>query len=150
MENKSKKTPEELRELRIKNLKPWKPGVSGNPAGRTKGSKNLSTILRELEDEDFDWDKVPIKSKELAKQIGAPWKAIMFTALAKAYSGDVRAMEWLRKGAYGDKMDITSDGEQITTQPIIISEITSRQAQGEQENAETQIEATSTDTDTQQ
>lgn len=27
---------------------PWKPGQSGNPAGRPKGSKNPSTKLREL------------------------------------------------------------------------------------------------------
>ena len=32
-----------------KNHKPWqfKPGQSGNPSGRTKGTKNLSTVFRE-------------------------------------------------------------------------------------------------------
>ena len=30
------------------NLKPWKRGQSGNPAGRKPGSKNVSTIVRKL------------------------------------------------------------------------------------------------------
>ncbi len=40
----------------------WKPGQSGNTKGRTPGTKNLSTIIKELEKEDFDWSLVPIKS----------------------------------------------------------------------------------------
>jgi hypothetical protein len=35
------------------NLKPWPPGVSGNPAGRKLGSKNISTIVRELLEQDI-------------------------------------------------------------------------------------------------
>jgi hypothetical protein len=89
--------------------------------GRPKGTKNLATIIRELENEDFDWSLVPIKDKDKAKQIGAPFKAIAFTALAKAYSGDMKAAEWLRKSGYGEKLDITSNGETIA--PKIISEI---------------------------
>ena len=30
------------------NLKPWKRGQSGNPAGRKLGGKNVSTIVRKL------------------------------------------------------------------------------------------------------
>jgi hypothetical protein len=30
------------------NLNPWKPGESGNPAGRPKGSRNIRTILDEM------------------------------------------------------------------------------------------------------
>ena len=81
--------------------------------GRPKGSKSLSTIIRELEAEDFDWSLVPVKQKEAMIKIGSPWRAITFTAVAKAASGDTRAMEWLRKSGYGDKMDITSGGKPI-------------------------------------
>lgn len=76
--------------------------------GRPKGSKNLATIVRELENENFDWSLVPIKQKDIAQKIGSPWKAIVFTAIAKAYSGDTKAMEWLRKSGYGDKLDLTT------------------------------------------
>ncbi|HET7302708.1 MAG TPA: DUF5681 domain-containing protein [Candidatus Saccharimonadales bacterium] len=34
------------------NLKSWKKGQSGNPAGRTHGSKNVSTIVRKLLEQD--------------------------------------------------------------------------------------------------
>jgi hypothetical protein len=34
--------------------KQWKPGQSGNPAGRPKGSKNESTLLREILDRKID------------------------------------------------------------------------------------------------
>jgi len=87
----------------------FKPGESGNPKGKPKGTKNLSTIIRELENEDYDWSLIPIKNKEAAQKFGAPWKAIVATALAKAYSGDIKAAEWLRKAGYGDKL--TLDGE---------------------------------------
>jgi hypothetical protein len=86
------------------NLKPWPKGVSGNPAGRPKGSKNLATIVRELESEDFNWGKVPIKQLATAKEIGSPWRAIVYVALAKAWSGDVKAMRWLSQVGYGDKI----------------------------------------------
>ena len=35
---------------KIENLKPFEKGQSGNPTGRPKGSKNRSTIIREMLD----------------------------------------------------------------------------------------------------
>lgn len=83
--------------------------------GRPKGSKNLATIVKELENENFDWKYVPIKAKEAAKEIGSPWRAIVYTAVASAMSGNVKAMEWLRKSGYGDKLDLTSGDEPLKT-----------------------------------
>lgn len=115
-------------------LVPFPPGVSGNPNGRQKGTKNLATIIEELEREDFgDWDKIPIKDRANAMKIGSPWRAIVYTAIAKAYSGDMKAAEWLRKSGYGDKLDLTSKGDKIIQQPLIISSIKPRDA-----NTETQ------------
>ena len=91
----------------------FKPGQSGNPNGRPKGSKNLATLIRELENEDFDWKHVPIKNKDAVMQMGSPFRAIVMVALGQAISGDKAAREWLRKAGYGDRLDVTSDGEKL-------------------------------------
>lgn len=108
------------------NLTPIKKGQVLNPNGRPKGSKNLSTIIRELENEDFDWSLVPIKQKDAAKKIGSPWKAIVYTAVAKAYSGDVQAMKWLNDSGYGKKYEIEHSGEISTgvADPILAAKFT--------------------------
>lgn len=95
--------------------KPTQFSSENQPAGRgrPKGSKNLATIVQELENEDFDWDLVPIKQKDWARKAEIPWRALALTALAKGLSGDTKAMEWLRKSAYGDKLDLTSGGKPI-------------------------------------
>ena len=112
------------------NLKPFVEGDDPrrNMKGRPAGGKNLATIIRELEAEDFDWSKVPIKQKDAVKSMGSPWRAIVITAVAKAVSGDVKAMEWLRKSGYGDKLDVTSNGKEIQS-PLIISRISPRNAE---------------------
>lgn len=118
-------------------LTPFPPGVSGNPNGKPKGTKNLATIIEELEHEDFgDWDKIPIKERAKAMEIGSPWRAIVYTAIAKAYSGDMKAAEWLRKSGYGDKLDVTSGGKRISQPPVIVSEIKKRNVSTEAETTE--------------
>lgn len=114
----------------------FKKGRSGNPKGRSVGSKNLATIVGELENEKFDWSLVPIKQKEVAEKIGSPWRAIVFTAIAKAYAGDMKAAEWLRKSGYGDKLDVTSGGKRIMQEPVYVSTIKPRK------NVNTQSETT--------
>lgn len=81
-----------------------------------KGSKHLSTIIRELAD-DIDWSKTTLNNKdELAKKYGKNGlKAVAYVALTKAMTGDTRAMEWLAKHGYGSNIDITSNGETLKT-----------------------------------
>lgn len=46
----------------LDNLKPFKPGESGNPNGRPAGRKNIKTMLIELlsaQDPDGEWAKLP-------------------------------------------------------------------------------------------
>lgn len=121
---------------KLENLIPYVKGQSGNPNGRPKGRKNLSTIVKDLlEDDEFNWDILPTKAKDFGKSVGNPWKAIVFVAVARALSGDVRPMEWLRKSGYGDKLDIMSDGKRIEA-PLIISAIKPRDVISETETTE--------------
>lgn len=79
------------------NLKPWKAGQSGNPAGRKVGSKNVSTIVRELLEQDVDTDLlISTKIADLAN--GKPTsyaQAIVLAMLRKALEGNVQAVCWL-------------------------------------------------------
>jgi hypothetical protein len=90
----------------------FKPGQSGNPAGKPKGSRHLSTIIQELA-EDIDWDKTTLKNKEelKAKYGKNGFKAVAYVALTKAMTGDVQAMKWLAENGYGKHLDITTGGE---------------------------------------
>jgi hypothetical protein len=96
------------------NLKSWKPGQSGNPNGKPKGSKHLSTWIRELmEDESFE---IQLIDGTITKN--APVKAIVNTLLHKAINGDLRAIDLIAKYGYGTKVDITSDYKQLPV-PIL-------------------------------
>ena len=111
--------------------------------GRPKGRKNLATIVRELENEDFDWDKLAIiadneklkKAIDKLKQYGSPWRAITIRALIDSLGGDKKAMEYLRKSGYGDKLDVTTKGDKII-QPLIIPDITPDDAESQTETTE--------------
>lgn len=88
----------------------FKPGVSGNPAGQPKGYKRLSTWIKELaNDENFECNILDSK-KGLIEYKGAPIKAIISVAIAKAANGDDKAREWLGK-YYGDTQQIEHSGE---------------------------------------
>ena len=129
------------------NLILFKSGQSGNPNGRPKGRKSLSTIIRELEDEEFDWSKLPIKDKakldELMAQfgpVGSPLRVIVYKALIDSIFGvgaeKIAARDFLRKAGYGDKLDLTSKGERIKQEPIIVSTINARHVDTETKTTE--------------
>lgn len=91
----------------------FKPGQSGNPAGRPPGSRNFKTIVRELfEDGGIDWSKVPIKNaRELEKKFGKRGgEALSYVLYAKGISGDVPAAKTVHEWAYGKNVDITTGG----------------------------------------
>ncbi len=128
----------------LQNLKPYKPGESGNILGRPRGIKNISTIIKQLlaDEELMDamaknkpgyWDKLPNKN-------GA--NALVAAMMIKAMQGDSKAATWISKYGFGDKIDITSDGERIEMAPVIVSEIIPRIV----ENAEAETQTTTDDT----
>lgn len=61
----------------------FQPGESGNPAGRQPGSRNLSTILKEMLEQEVlvDGEKIPFKDSIIKKLI------------KKANNGNLRAIQ---------------------------------------------------------
>lgn len=107
------------------NLRPWRPGQSGNPAGRKPGSKNMSTIVRELLDQDAE---TGILSSNNLTQLtnGATTtyaKAVVLAAISKALKGDMQAIAWLAEQQRQD--DFAQ--EEMKQEPIIITQIKPRQ-----------------------
>ena len=92
----------------------WRAGESGNPAGKPKGTKHLSTWIRELmEDENFGKQ---LKSRDRFK--GAPVQAIVSMLILKAVDGDLKAFDLLGKYGWGTRVDVTSDYNALPT-PIL-------------------------------
>ena len=92
------------------NLKPFKPGNPGGP-GRPKGRKSLSTIVRDILEQEVDWKKLPVKNTdEFEERYGS--KTILAEAMVRAAVVEAlsknghQAREWLRKSGYGDKLQL--------------------------------------------
>lgn len=91
----------------------FKPGQSGNPAGKPKGAKNIATHIKELlNDETFE-ALLPDPREGWKTYKGAPVKAIVKAIAIKAMNGDVKAFDALAKHGYGEKLDVTSKGNEI-------------------------------------
>lgn len=101
------------------NLIPPVKGEIRNPKGKPKGTKHLSTIIRDVL-ENLDWSKTTLKNKdELQKLYGKNgWKAIVYVATTKAMAGDPQAMKWLAENGFGKHVDVTTNGKDLP-QPIL-------------------------------
>lgn len=89
----------------------FKPGQSGNPKGKPKGTIHLSTHIQEmLNDENFE---LKLKDGTILKE--RPIAAIIKTAVAKGISGEVQWAEWLAKHGYGTnvKVEVTDTRKEI-------------------------------------
>jgi len=96
----------------------FKPGQSGNLAGKPKGTRHISTWIQEMaEDEEFS-TYLQDAREGFIEYKGAPLKAIIKTALIKAVAGDKDAREWLAKYGWKKELDITSNGKDIVI-PIL-------------------------------
>ncbi len=84
----------------------WKPGQSGNPAGRPKNDQSITAILREL-----GQSRVTITDSEGKKVKIERYKAILLRAYALALNGDMAAIKFI--ASYRDGMppqDINLNG----------------------------------------
>lgn len=92
--------------------KPFKEGESGNPSGRPKGSRNRSTIVREIL-ELLEETKNPItqKNEKLSQE-----QIMTLAVLNRARKGDVRAYQALMDSAFGapkQQVEQSNDGNLI-------------------------------------
>jgi hypothetical protein len=101
------------------NIEPHKfpKGKSGNPAGRKPGSRNLSTVLREMLEEE-----IPVKLEDGSK-VGKPFKEVIIRKLLKgAADGDVRAINAVfdrTEGKPQQSIDLTTGGGEPMTRHVV-------------------------------
>lgn len=105
------------------NLTPWEPGQSGNPTGRRPGSKNMSTIIQELLDQEAD---VVILAKssvaDMTKNIPTTYaKAIVLATVNKALEGNMQAITWL-----AEQQEKSAVRKVLKQEPIIVSDLKPR------------------------
>lgn len=118
-------TPEERR---LANLKPFKKGQSGNPAGRPKGVKNWSTVIKQLLADEELLDRVMKKKPSYWE--GVPQKnaanMIAIAMMIKAMEGDHRAATWINKSAFGDKLTVDAEDGLFQTSKIEVEIVKSK------------------------
>lgn len=92
--------------------------------GKPKGTVHLSTLIQKLAN--VDWEKTSLSSKDdLKKKYGKNGiEALVYVAFSKAMSGDTRAMDWLAKHGYGEKLnvEVTDTRKDILSRYGLISE----------------------------
>ena len=85
----------------------YKPGQSGNPKGRRKGSKNASTIAREILD-----GKIGIRTPDGEVQKVTRRMGMLLQCAQKALNGDIKAVAFLLQTEIGQGGEAA---ESITT-----------------------------------
>ena len=79
-------------------LNQWKPGQSGNPAGRPKGAKDgIDAHCRRLLAKDLSFSQIKdkLKAKGIDLEDGTNAEAISVVLVLKALTGDLKAIEML-------------------------------------------------------
>lgn len=95
---------------KLENLKKFEKGESGNPNGRPKGAKSLSTILRDMLDESID---VKEGDKVIKKNFA---DVIVRKLIQKANAGEIKAITEIFdrvEGKSKQAVDVTTKGESI-------------------------------------
>ena len=115
----------EKREKQLANLK-----KDAGP-GRPKGSRNWSTVVKDLLDDEELFEQL-LESMERKPawlkntNTKTLMQAITIAQSLKALGGSHFSAEWVRKTGFGDKIDLTSNGETIKIEPVVVSQIKPR------------------------
>ena len=88
------------------NLKPFEKGVSGNPKGRTKGSKNRSTIVREIFDsisvlDSSSFNELESKFPHIKNNMSIEYLMTLIQVNKAIFKEDTRAYRVLMESLYG-------------------------------------------------
>lgn len=90
----------------------FRPGVSGNPGGRPRGSRNLTTAVRQILETEADFKRLPIKDAAKIEKLykGATvGQLIAYVQATMAINGNTRAAEFLaRNGGSPSLLDPVS------------------------------------------
>lgn len=92
------------------NLIPAQKGEVRNPTGRPKGSKNRSTIIKEL----FEFAKIQKNPLTGEQETLTQEQAITLAMLLKAGKGDVNAYKALMDSCYGAPKQTTDTNLSVT------------------------------------
>jgi len=84
------------------NLVSFPKGVSGNPNGRPKGSKNRATLVRELLEIVSTFENPLTEQSEKLSYV----EQIIIAQIAEARKGNVQAFKELMDSAYGKMKDV--------------------------------------------
>lgn len=119
----------EKRERQLSNL--IDPSEAGKLGGRPKGSKNWSSVVQELLNDEELFTKLTDNMQNKPAWLDKTgtkslMQAITVAQAIKAMGGSHFSAEWLRKTGFGDKIDITSNGETLKVEPVVVSRIKPR------------------------
>lgn len=101
---------------RIENLKSWKKGESGNPAGLPKGTKLRSTLLKKWLAVETDFDN-PLKEPSEPMERMSAEDRVMLALIKKAMAGDLPAIQEIQNTLYGkipDKVEVEQNHAQVS------------------------------------
>lgn len=113
------------------NLKPWKPGQSGNPQGRPRGAKGWAPTIRTMLYDEELVDKLikkqPVWYENLEHKNMA--SLIVVAMMMKAAEGDVRAATWLASYSSLDDEKLAEDAPNVALVRFVssLSDVTLRQ-----------------------
>jgi|GEM_PF-1303931 len=88
----------------------FKPGQSGNPSGKPKGTVHLSTMIQSMLN-DKGFTPATVDTKQLGK---SPMRIIIAVGINKAIDGDIKWADWLAKHGYGTEVKTLQDTEMAT------------------------------------
>ena len=107
---------------RLANLKNFPKGQSGNPAGRPQGTRNRSTVLKELLQQVVDFTN-PLTLKKESADLETQ---VMTALIARARRGDVTAIREILDTVYGKVSDKSELSGSVDLNMLSVDEFNKR------------------------